>query len=347
MQVSQLDRVTLVLFLVLVACTPTATGTADKGDRIAYRELDGSLWSMKLDGTDRRLVHRPADTASSGLDSRFMWSPDGTRIAFVNGTNLLLADLRTSVTKKVHEGSITVGPFWNSQGSSLAFGEGASVRILQLESGQVITVGDDIWDGVSLNDPAANIAWTLDGKIIVYRKNGGIAVVPSDGSQSPRIIVPRGQFFALSPDGQYLAYEIFNDGFWIVNASCLSVEATTDCTSGARLLSSNDAPFRMRWSPDSARIVGIYGASQLQIFDMRSGDHTILNTGGSSWYETNPWSPDGRRLVISHLRGGGETPSSLHIYDFETRRTEAIPGFENGFPKAGWEASWGPRTQER
>ncbi len=276
MPVPRLDRVILILFLFLVACTPTATGTADRGVRIAYRDLDGSLWSMKPDGTDRRLVHRPADTASNGLDSRFMWSPDGTRIAFVNGGDMLLAEWRTAVTRNIYQGNISVGPFWNSEGSALAFGEGASVRILQLESGQVTTVGEDVWDGVSLNDPAANIAWTLDGKLIVYRKNGGVAVVPSDGSKAPRIIVPRGQFFALSPDGQYLAYEIFNDGFWIVNASCVSVEATANCVEQAGMLSSKDAPFRMRWSPDSTRILGVYGFAQLQIFDVRTGDHTIL-----------------------------------------------------------------------
>lgn len=346
-QVLRSNRVTLILLLFLAACSPMATGTVDGGDRIAYRELDGSLWSMKPDGTDRRLVHRPADTASSGLDARFMWSPDGTRIAFVNGADMLLAEWRTAATRKIYQGNISVGPFWNSEGSALAFGEGASVRILQSDSGRASTVGDDIWDGVFQNDPAANIAWTLDGKLIVYRKNGGIAVVPSDGSKPPRIIVPRGQYFSLSPDGQYLAYEIFDDGFWIVNASCVSVETTTDCTSGARLLSSKDAPFRMRWSPDSVRILGRYGFGQLQIFDVRTGDHHILNTGGSPWYETNPWSPDGRRLVISYLWDGGETPSSLHIYDLESGQTTDIAGFENGFRKAGWEASWGPRPQER
>jgi hypothetical protein len=70
-------------------------------NRIAYRGDDDGLWLMKPDGSDRRLIHLPADTGSPNYDTRFVSLPEGTRIAFVNGSDLLLTDLPTGVTRLI------------------------------------------------------------------------------------------------------------------------------------------------------------------------------------------------------------------------------------------------------
>lgn len=48
--------------------------------------------------------------------------------------------------------------------------------------------------------------WSPDGSRVLFTGEGGLSVVPADGSAGPRLLVPGALYGALAPDGSRLAY---------------------------------------------------------------------------------------------------------------------------------------------
>lgn len=149
-------------------------------NRIAYFGDDGGLWLMKPDGSDRQLIHLPIDTGGAGYDRRFVWSPEGARIAFINGSDLLVADLSTGVTRLIYRSqtaqsgpeAILPAPAWSPDGTTLAFIDGHTLRLALLDTEHIQQIADDVWSKVWANDPGGNLAWTADGRFVLYLSGG-------------------------------------------------------------------------------------------------------------------------------------------------------------------------------
>ena len=148
--------------------------------------------------------------------------------------------------------------------------------------------GDSV-DVALTSDGNQNVqpAWSPDGRYIAYHsvKRGGIWIVPSRGG-SPRQIVETGSRPAWSPDGTRIAFN-------------------TD--EHADLI-----PFGfMSQSGSTIRMVNADGSSPRDVTALGEPD---------GWHGGPVWSPDGRRISFTSIRGGYQYDQGIWTMDLESGR---------------------------
>lgn len=177
----------------------SATDLAFSRDRkwVAYVTLpDQVLWRSRVDGRERlELTHPPA------LPFLPSWSPDGTRIAYVDMDTgkpdkiFLVSSREGSSEELLSENLSEVDPTWSSDGTQLAFGrnadtsgETADIRLVDLNSRQVTVLPGS----KGLFSPK----WSPDGRYI--------AAISIEGSKKLRMCDVRAQKWSkwcTDPDG--------------------------------------------------------------------------------------------------------------------------------------------------
>jgi Tol biopolymer transport system component len=176
----------------LLSC-PFEVDVSPDGTQIVYRGMpDADLFVVDADGTDDV---RLTDDGMVSDDKHPVWSPDGSRIAFVSnlGGGSAPYDLWTigpdgsdpfNVTQGQH--GLVERPSWSPDGTMLAFSEG--------QVNGITVIGADGTDPRAVTSEPTDIApaWSPDGTLLAFHSTrddpeGDIYTVALDGSNLTRI----------------------------------------------------------------------------------------------------------------------------------------------------------------
>lgn len=294
--------------LLCAVVTPAAPARAAQPQIVYESWWNGNpdVWIMNADGSNQRAL-----TTDPSRDQGPVWSPDGSRIAFMSDRDgdteiFTMAADGTDVIQLTRNAAFDMYPVWGPTG-----------RIAFISTRNVSNGTTEIWtmnrDGSGLarltsNDGSdAYPAWTPDGRILfasapnlragvslgaqqeIYRMN-------ADGSGVVRLTDNTCTDLApsSSPDGTMIAFA--SD----CGRASIGVTVMTADGSGVRALSTNAGTENWpTWSPDGTKIVYASNAAD----PVGGGDIMVMNADGSAprnlsrtpdGFEGLPWfSPHG------------------------------------------------------
>lgn len=179
------------------------------GNQIAYvtngSDQTSQVWVMKRDESNAHLISAPS--CPNAL-TKLSWSPGGDRIvADCYLTDEYVIDLADKTTYSLADrlGRVANDPDWSPSADKFLYSSGSSTYVANLDG-----------SGVSLfGSPAAEAAWSPDGKRVAFISNGGqppsLFVANADGSGAKQLTFPPNFFFtdqwpAWSHDGTQIVY---------------------------------------------------------------------------------------------------------------------------------------------
>jgi len=196
-----------------IAPTVFVTNTPDTlhGQLIAFiskRDGNYDIYLMEQDGSKQtNLTHSAIDEMS------YIWSPNGTHIAFVRSEQLIVLDINTMQETQVTK--INVWDYtleWSPDGKKILFisaDNGIGIYTVNLDGTELIQITNNII-------PDINIApsWSPDSKKISFSaypntsdldRKGKVYIVNADGSDLHSVVDLDNVYPVWSPDGRYLA----------------------------------------------------------------------------------------------------------------------------------------------
>jgi TolB protein len=255
--------------------------------RLAYVVQEGRAKEVYIADYDGRQARRITRTGTINLSP--VWSPDGSRLAFLsyragNPTVFLLSEDGQVTQIRLGGGDLNAAPDWSPDGRLLAFSSNRSgnseIYLHDLETGEQSRL---------TQHPAIDTApaWAPSGRELAFT---------SDRSGSPQIYL----MDRLGANVRRVSYE------------------GTYCDSAAWSPRGGELAY-------VARIAGVF---QLVVYDLETGQTRVITTGYGH-KENPRWSPDGRHLVFASNRVTGEYAlHTIHADGTGLRRLESgIPAF--------------------
>jgi Tol biopolymer transport system component len=354
----------LVFFVGLIAALPV--GAQVGSGRVVYVNPDG-VFTVSPDATDVRQV-RPegcdhGQSVVCAWHSAPRWSPDGSRIAVGQGSNLYVMNADGSddrvIASSPFDLTLSEQP-WSPDGTSVAVNipelnyqspPRSDVYVANVAGGSPRRV---TFDGTPKHPPV----WSPDGSMLVYEVwSSGVAlfVVDANGG-APRQITPNGPGVAYnrdptwSPDSQSVAFSR------TVDAQQRGIFAVNRDGSGFRQVTSIAGEWPA-WSPSGDRIAFTTSADSLRVGGVWDGDIYAVDTDGSDLTrltesserhirDVGPsWSPDGSRLLFtSENRQPGSSDQAVYSMNAdgtcETRVSPRRTGYHSS--RSGYSSHWQP-----
>jgi hypothetical protein len=305
--------------LALIQTAPAGAQTTSVNGEIAFEvcefndppgEITCDIWKMKPDGSEQtNLTQTPEINEMSPA-----WSPDGTKIAYVQGTNFVFtinvmnAD-GSGQAPIVAEPAYQFGPSWSADGTQIAFTREVPGQIITTQFDILVANVDGSGETNITNSDFDELdaAWAPDGTKIAF---AGVRFEDWSGGEGAQW-----EIVTVNPDGS---------GEQILTAGEPgSPRATT--------LEEDRAP---AWSPDSALLV--YQTQsvdpccppwQLEKVD-RDGTDIRLLSDNPAWNDTSPeFSPDGTLVIFVSDRNGEPAFYTMPAptVDFAERPDEIVP----------------------
>ena len=279
------------------------------GSRVAYTTYKHSTWfpwnkdhdweivTTNLNGSDRHRL-----TKNEGYDVGPVWSPDGSRIAFISGDTYDLkgiyvmatdgSDVRPVVKFADLEPSRHIRalpPVWSPDGNHIAFVAGVG------EKTRMYVVRPDGTGLMRLEDTMSQLAWSPDGHRIAFAKRDydssspsgvttGIYTIGLNGSDSrktgefPSERFARTDNMSWSPDGSRILFQSY-----IIEAD------------GSAVRRLPNLGHRASWSPDGSRIA-VYTSRRPVILHTMAPDGSDIRVLVKRDEDGNPIAAKGRPL---------------------------------------------------
>ena len=222
----------------VLLCAPARAATDGQLVAIARTPAGDRLITLNPDGTGVRTVLSGQRLASPG------WSPDGNRIAVVDGHRVLVLDPISGQTRTVLDEPGAAGPTWAPDGTRLAL----------LRGPDVLTIGIDGSDPRRIRVPFFGqiswLAWSPDGARLAYGTSGMLRTIGIDGDDDqPLVTATELGDPAWSPDGKRIAYR--DDGRLRIIPAAGGDAVDLTRTGGVE----------PDWSPDGGEVVYAFGAA--------------------------------------------------------------------------------------
>ena len=329
--------------LLLTAAVAAALPAQAPHARIAFvadQDRKPGIFVINDDGTDLRRL-------TTGADSPPVWSPDGCRLVFRRGLDqFYVATLdgkperlvaRTNGDKPEND----LRSFFSPDGSRMLIGANDSRFVLDLrEEGVADLRGrpDPVFTGYG-------VAWSPDGKRILFESRNSLHVINADGSGD--ITLGPGRLGAWTSQGSRVTF-LTQEGpgtepsFAIYKPSGAPVVTMT-------LPGKMPVVFAMSWNGDASRVALIGTeddaiASSFSMYVMNADgtglkqlDNWLPFSRGQSILPRPSWSPDGMRLTFSRAASlpGAMTGPKFDIYTIDadgSHLTQLTHGGNNQTP---------------
>ena len=326
------------------------------GKQIVYQRGGDTIYIQSVEAREGRrlaVVYEPHS---------FCWSPDGSLISFVSGNQsyrssraianiapsaIYVASPSTGAMAQITDNaSLNMSPVWADDSRRLLFvSDRDGIRDIyevpigqsgELEgSPQRLTTGLNAHT-ISLSGDSKTLAYS----VLTYSANVWSIPIPERGpvSVTEAIQVTTGNHaiegLAVSPDGQWLAYDSNREGNQDIYKMSLAggepIQMTTD--------PSDD--FLPTWSPDGKTIAFYsFRTGNRDLFVMSSDGGPQQQITHDPAHERYPdWSPDGNHLVFYADRTGRQ---ELYVVS----RSSSGSGWEEPRPltdEGGWVPRWSP-----
>lgn len=303
---------------------PAPTGAGRTVNRIAYVGLDGVIYTIAPDGSDRRQVSPSASDAAEGtISGRYtwpVWSPDADSLLFsgvtpgATGQGAIRSLFRApasgsgpeAVVSIYRDESTTADIAIGTPHYSLWSPDGKKIALIAGAGSELATMVLDSESGRSLRPLARGapvyIAWSPDSSQLMIHLLGDLTMFrfPEDlaGVVESRRVDARSYGYSspgFSPSGGRYAF-IDSQG----DTNSLHLENIAG--NGRITLTTSGERAAFRWSPDGSRLAVLKG----RLTDTVYRELTIVEADGSSerTLVQDPmfsfwWSPDGTKLAFS------------------------------------------------
>ena len=246
----------------------------------------------------RRLTTTPALRIGS-------WSPDGRRIAFIEGNGLNVMKEDGTEIKQV--AAFSQAPIllfkWSPDGALIAFRAGApsgTIYTVRPDGGGLTSI-DAPWVITSgqFNNPG-DLAWAPDGRLLAYEARYTGDSVPQvyltkpDGSGRRRLtstpVAARNPSW--SPDGLKIAFDSDTTPY-VINVDGTGQKQITNTFALAPIWSPRGDVLAYRSLNGSIGIMNPDGTERRQVVGLNSGESALFHS----------WSPDGSRIVFVGVSG--------------------------------------------